>query len=589
MAVSDAQLVAGFLKSLEKKLGILRQSYTENGGFERFAAETAADMNGGRYAAFISICDINSRASVLRGSGTTPEEAWESACGAAREFVRKNAVMPAWIKSDITIRSEKVPFTMLEELIANSRNEFFRRGISFDESMDNALIEGEINGSRVITYKQHRLELARVNRHLSSCGLDTLAGFPGEVRLFDCRSFFVEGIECEAAYPLYGTGNNCGRRITGGFDADASLDVMETAWQYLEMQVGFDGKFEYGVYPIDHREIPGYNILRHASAIWSLLCSYRICGDKFTLNQIIKAVGFLVRNTYRIFPEREGRENTVFLADKTHGEVKVGGNALAVIVLTEFMSVTGSDKYVKLCRELGNGILELFDQSDGSFWHVLEFPGLGHKEKFRTVYYDGEAVFALCRLYGLLGEQKWLDAAALAADRFIREGYEKYRDHWVAYAMNELTKYLPEDRYLGFGLKNANVNLRRIRAQDTTYHTYLELLCVTFEMYSRITEQGLECSYLPKFRAEELVDTIFYRADYMLNGYCYPEYAMYLKYPSAVVGAFFVRHDGFRIRIDDIQHFCSAYYSFYRNYDRLAAIRKQFVQEREGGENGSGT
>ena len=89
MAVSDAQLVAEFLQSFEKKLGILRQSYTENGGFERFAAETAADMNGGRYAAFISICDINSRASVLRGSGTTPEDAWESACGAALEFITK--------------------------------------------------------------------------------------------------------------------------------------------------------------------------------------------------------------------------------------------------------------------------------------------------------------------------------------------------------------------------------------------------------------------------------------------------------------------------------------------------------------------
>lgn len=567
---------------LNGKLSRLEQCLLADGVFDR-CANIAAD----RSAAFVSVCDTNERAYVFRAAVDTPLAAWKKVCAQAAEFVGRYGFQPFWVKADIMANAEKVAFSEFQQMIAVSRSSFFRRGVAFDDGLETALIEAELNGSRVISYKKHMMELATVNAYLASCETLTLREFPEQITLFDCESRFCD--ENGEVFRLYGSGNNCGRRITGGFDADAALDVMETAWQYLEMQVGFDGKFEYGVYPIDHREIPGYNILRHASAIWSLLCSYRISGDKFTLNQIIKAVGFLVRNTYRLFPEREGRENTVFLADKTHGEVKVGGNALAVIVLTEFMSVTGSDKYLKLCRELGNGILELFDQSDGSFWHVLEFPGLGRKEKFRTVYYDGEAVFALCRLYGLFGEQKWLDAAALAADRFIREGYEKYRDHWVAYAMNELTKYLTEDRYLSFGLKNANVNLRRIRAQDTTYHTYLELLCVTFEMYSRIIDQGLECSYLPKFRAEELVDTIFYRADYMLNGYCYPEYAMYLKYPSAVQGAFFVRHDGFRIRIDDIQHFCSAYYSFYRNYDRLAAMRKQFVQEREGGENGSGT
>ena len=51
---------------------------------------------------------------------------------------------------------------------------------------------------------------------------------------------------------------------------------------------------------------------------------------------------------------------------------------------------------------------------------------------------------------------------------------------------------------------------------------------------------------------------------------------MYLKYPNMSLGAFFVRHDGYRIRIDDIQHFCGAYYSFYRNYDKLQALKCSF-------------
>lgn len=162
MAVSDPHVIAEFMNSLEKKLDILRESYAENGGFEKLAAESAEAMNGGKYAAFISVCDINTRAAVLRGVGESPETAWDSACRNAREYVRKNGLNPAWVKSDITVRSEKVTFTKLEELIAKSRNEFFRRGISFDEGMHTALIEGEINGSRVITYKEHKIELLKI-------------------------------------------------------------------------------------------------------------------------------------------------------------------------------------------------------------------------------------------------------------------------------------------------------------------------------------------------------------------------------------------------------------------------------------------
>jgi len=194
MAVSDPHVIAEFMNSLEKKLDVLRESYAENGGFEKLAAESAEAMNGGKYAAFISVCDINTRASVLRGAGDSPEEAWESACRAAREYVRKSGLMPAWVKSDVTVKSERVTFTKLEELIAKSRNEFFRRGISFDDGMQTALIEGEINGSRVITYKEHKIELTRVNKRLSACGLRTLTAFPEEVRLFDCRSFFTKWI-----------------------------------------------------------------------------------------------------------------------------------------------------------------------------------------------------------------------------------------------------------------------------------------------------------------------------------------------------------------------------------------------------------
>lgn len=558
-------IMDGNVNMLFSKLSAVKNSFTSDGIFNTHKKDVESPC-----AAFVSVCDANERAFVFRAVGNSRSAAWDSVCEKAADFVRKYDHAPVWVKGDIMAHSERVSFQELLRHIAQSRNESFRRGIAFDDGLETALIEAEINGNRVISYKKHSIELVKVNKYLSECGVRTLAQFPGEVTLFDCESRFCD--ENGAVFPL----NDSGRRVTKPITVSDALGYVASSSEYLSMQVRMDGRFEYGCYPIDNLEVPGYNILRHAGAVWALVCACRLTGDKFTMNQVIKATGYLVANTYRL--HRSGND-VIFLADREHGEVKVGGNALAVIALVEYMELTGSDKYAELCRGLGNGILELFDRSDGSFWHVLDFPQMTRRERFRTVYYDGEAVFALCRLYGLTHENKWLEAAAAAADRLIREGYEKHCDHWVSYAFNELTKFLPEERYLSFGLKNAAVNLQRIRGKKTTHQTYLELLCASFEIYSRIRERGLECGYMREFPAGEFVETIFLRAEYMLNGCCFPEFVMYLKYPSALLGAFFVRQDGFRIRIDDIQHYCGAYCAFCRNYDRLTVLRNSFRQE----------
>lgn len=530
------------------------------------------------YAAFVSVCNKKQRAKVFRAAGKTAEDAWNAACAAARKYISSKELEPSWIKTDLMCRSERASLSEVIATIAAGFNEFFRRGIAFDSALSTALTEAEMNGSRVISYKKKTIELAVVNKYLSSnCG-KTLSELPEEVILFDCISFFCG--EDGAVLPLYGEGLDCGRRVLERMDKETALEVVKTSSEYLAMQVGPDGRFAYGFYPVFDKEIPGYNIMRHASSIWSLICAYRLTGDRFTLHQLESAVEYMVANIFAKYPAAEGKDNTVYLAETSKSEVKVGANGVAVIMLTEYMDAVGTDKYAKLCRELGNGILELFDKRNGEFFHVLNFPSLSPKDKFRTVYYDGECVFALCRLYGLTRDKRWLDAAELAVDRFIREDYTKHRDHWVAYAMNEITKYLPRERYLEFALKNAQVNLKKIYHRETTYHTYLELLTVTFELYCRIKEQGLSVSYLEKFDTEYFVKTIFRRAEHMLNGYGYPEYVMYLKYPEKSLGAFFIRHDGYRIRIDDIQHFCGAYYSFYKHYEKLDELRCSYERRK---------
>lgn len=571
-----------YVLDFEKKAALLKEKLLSGKSFEEYEAKIAPSLcTKEMFTVFFSLCNTFSRAKVVRFTAPALSEAWYGAYKAAVRYISSKNYNAVWVKADIMCRSERISTQKLIDTISKGYHEFYRRGISFDNELKTAMLEAEINCNRVLSYNEKTVKPEQVNRYLySACGVK-LSELPEEVIVFDCRCAFCD--ENNDVHELYWYGNNCGRRVVKKFSKNHALDVITTSSQYLSSQLDFNGKFQYGIFPIYHREIPGYNILRHASSIWSLVCAYRITGDKFILKQVEGALGFLVRNSFYKYKKPRTEENTAYIADLEKMEVKLGGNGLAIILLTEYMNVTGSDKYVKLCKELGNGILELLDKETGEFTHVLSIPSLEVKTKMRTVYYDGEAVFALARLYGLTGEQRWLDAASTAVDRFIREDYTKYRDHWVAYSMNEITKHKPCEEYFAFALRNAQVNLKKIHDQKTTYHTYLELLCVTFELYDRVISENIKVDYLSEFDAEYFVETIFHRAHYMLNGYAYPEYAMYLKFPEKILGSFFVRHDGYRIRIDDIQHFCGAYYSLYRNYEKLDAIRNEAEKNKKKG------
>ena len=560
-----------YTEKFDKKAELLRKKLFGNNGTEIFKDFASVC---GRFAAFISISDIAEQAYVFRASADTVDDAWKKACSSAREFVADEELDPAWIKADITLKGERSSLAETLGSLSKKLPKFFRKGISFDDSLDRALIEPELNVYSLIDYKSGSIDLKNLNRYLSDNDMKTLSQFPDNVILFTCKSVFCD--EKDTVCELYSEGRNCGRRKLGEFDKETAFRVVNSAADYLSMQIGQDGKFDYGVYPAAPRQIPGYNILRHASSVWSLLCSYRLTGDKFILEQAENAIGFLIRNMMYKSPNTQNanKQNVLYVFDETVKEVKIGGNAVSIILLTEYMNIMGTNRYAKIAAELGNGILELFDERDGSFFHVLRYPTLAPRDKFRTVYYDGETVFALSRLYGLTNDQRYLDAAKKAADRFIKNHYEKHADHWVAYSINELTKYAPLEKYLNFGLKNVQTNLEKIRKRATTYHTYLELLCVSFELAERIKKEKLRCSAMDSFDEKALADVIFYRADYMLNGYCYPEYVMYFPKPESTLGAFFIRHDEYRIRIDDVQHFSSAYYSLYRNYEKLDAFRE---------------
>lgn len=345
--------------------------------------------------------------------------------------------------------------------------------------------------------------------------------------------------------------------------------LLKNSTDFLKNQINDDGSFIYGIYPRFDNDIENYNIVRHTSTVWSLICAYRIQEDEQLKKDIEKTIEYMLDEV--VYKD----ENTAYLYEKKSNEIKLGGCGMAVIALTEYMDVFNNTNYLDVCNALGNGILTMFDEDTGQYIHVLN-GDFSNKEKFRTIYYDGEATFALSKLYGLTQEQKWLDMAEIAVNHFIEENYEQYKDHWIAYSLNEITKYVDNEKYYSFALKNAQENLQAIYERDTTYHTYLELLMATFETYDRMKERNISVEYEKEFDLDFFLDTIYYRSNHMLNGYFFPEYAMYMKSPERILNSFFVRHDGFRIRIDDIQHNIDGYYMYYKNYEKLLSYGMKF-------------
>ena len=514
------------------------------------------------HAVLLSVCNTAERARVFCGTGADLDAAWKNADAQATQFLSNSNYDPVWVKADIVCESKVLGGEELAAAVKKSRNGFYRQGIAFDPMFGTALLEAELNGAKIYDYDNGGLDFEYLNSYLKKSGRSGMEALPDTYLTFQCLGWFCD--ETDAVYELVHDGLSYGRRQVQHIDADYAQELILNASSFLTEQINEDGSFIYGIYPRFDNEIENYNILRHASTLWSLICRYRLVPDDTLAEKIQRTTEFMLN--YVVY-DSEGR---AYLYEETADEIKLGGCGIAIVALTEYMDVFQNDKYTDVCRALGSGILSLMDQSAGTYYHVLN-GDFTRKEELRTVYYDGEATFALCRLYAITGEQIWLDAAQSAVGHFIEADYTQYKDHWVAYSMNEITKHVPDNpEYYAFALANAQKNLDAIRDRDTTYYTYLELLMATFELYMRVQERGIHVDYLEDgFHLDEFLKTIDVRTDRMLNGYFYPEYAMYMANPQRILDTFMDRADGYRVRIDDVQHAIGGFYLYYKNYDKL--------------------
>lgn len=511
------------------------------------------------HVVFFSVCDGITRAKVYMGIGKTILEAWDHAAKCAMKELDDSTPDPLWIRVDLVSNSWNTTKSAVLNKLQDTSSGFALIGLAFDSEFKTALLEEELNGRGIYDYKSDDISIIRLNEYIEEKGQSPMETLPEQITCFQCFGWLCD--ENNNVFPLIRSDVDCGRREVSVLDADYAKTIIDNASSYLMKQLKPDGKFIYGIYPQYDEEIDNYNILRHSGTIWSLICRYRMFPDDALKEMIERAIDYMIS---QIIYNDDG---AAYVHEKKDYEFKLGGNGIAIVTLTEYMDVFQNDKYRKISMDLGEGILKQQNPDNGSYWHILN-DDFSKGDDFRTIYYDGECTFALVRLYSLTGEQKWLDAACKAIDHFIDKDYTQYRDHWVAYSLNEVTKYVDRKEYWDFALANATNNYERIMGRARTYPTNLELLISSFETWQRMMDKGIDTG---NFNVQDLLDVISARANRQLSGYFYPELAMYMANPQRILGSFMMRDDKFRVRIDDVQHNIGGFYLYWKNYDAMVA------------------
>ena len=111
--------------------------------------------------------------------------------------------------------------------IKDTREEFFRYGISFDPLFQNTLLEEEMNGSKIYHYEDGGIRKNYLDKYLECSGPPAIEELPDNVTLFYCLQWFCE--EKDAIYLLQASGH----RKVSPLDDQYILELIMNGSQFL--------------------------------------------------------------------------------------------------------------------------------------------------------------------------------------------------------------------------------------------------------------------------------------------------------------------------------------------------------------------
>ena len=500
---------------------------------------------------FISLSNGTSASRVVRGSGDGLVAALKEVLQEAEEWI-ENGDSPRWLKFDV-VKDVSVLSVMNPELPLRRARSL--QGLALDRASGLAWLPEELVAYTLMNSDQ-KLRFRNMERYLFERSPQPDHGRFVESRpltlyRFRTASYFSDG---EEPVPLYR-----GHRVSRKATRDEMRSAAVAGGQYLTQAVEEDGKFVYSYLPKTDEEGEGYNILRHAGTIYSMLELYDVTGDAVLLEAAERALDYLLAAA---LPCELGGESHVCIVEG--GEVKLGGNGLAAVALAKYIEVTGDREQLPELIAWGR-TLRALQLDSGEFIHKITYPQ-AENTGLVSEYYPGEALLALVRIYDLDPQEGWMDAAEQGAQYLINvrdrglSVHEVAHDHWLLYGLNELYRHRLNPLYLEHAMRITQaIVLGQNREPEypdwfgsyykpprsTPTATRSEGLCAAYQL-ARDFETSIE--------ADQILQAMELGIAFQLQTQFRPESAMYVSDPQRSLGGFRSSLTNFRLRIDYTQH-----------------------------------
>jgi hypothetical protein len=237
---------------------------------------------------------------------------------------------------------------------------------------------------------------------------------------------------------------------------------------YLVRMLSAAGRFTYMYHPTDERADSSYGWLRHSGATYALLEAY----EEFAEPSYVEKAGRALQYLGSHLKVDAGSQGSYIIDTTDEEQQRTGGAGLALVAYAKYAAVTGSRADLETMRSLARFVLKQ-QYGDGHFRCNADLEHeTGRKLKREPVYYAGEALLGLLRLYAVDPQPSYLEAARRGADwivnvrdRFVSEENQEH-DHWASYALNDLFRVTRDESYLQHAYKIARAIRRRQRGHD---------------------------------------------------------------------------------------------------------------------------
>ena len=519
----------------------------------------------------LSYGENSNRCNVRDFYGKNLKQSWEKLYSFYRTLPKNNV----YIRVDLIVEESTITYEELVQKIARiKRSNYVEFGIRLEGSKKRIFLKEELTANAILVpHPNHiigknspRMEFNFLNYkgyvkrkyNIQDHALNYIPN--SKIYIFKTKAFFIE---TDKMYELKDYGHGSHVREINDDNLEENLDlVIDEGAHYLLDQLDDEGKFTYGYFPCYDNEIRNYNSIRHFSSLYALLESGEFLKEEALIQKSFEGLTWGFEN---LSEEIQGH---YFIKDyeKERMEIKLGAQAMAILAAAKYTKITGDTQFFDKMKALTQTIEACFIDENEETIHVLN-DSLDVLDKFRVIYYDGEALFSLLRAYELMQDAEIFRISQRLMTIFVNNNYEQYSDHWLSYAVNEFLRYDQKNEYYVFGLKNALNQMDSIESRVHAAPTKLELLVAAAKMIVKLEKYDCreevisnEEFLVAKQRIFEVMDHRAYHE--LVTGVMFPELAMYFKAPDKIEYGFYIRNDRFRMRIDDAEHFLSGFVNY---------------------------